>query len=141
MNGMLGDVPDRPPLVPPIGLRLSRTAHVLSAAFDRAMAEAMGIRAATLTHHLNALERQGFVRRWRDDANRRVQQTELTPEGLELFDRLRSVAMAHDQRLRGLLEDDEVTLLAGLLDKLKAGFAQDAQLAPAARVTADEPPR
>src|SRR5690242_8044368 len=96
----------------PIGLRLTRTARVVHQAFERAMAEAggsastwqvllwvqartwgtraemaeaMGITGATLTHHLNGLERQGLVRRWRDDANRRVQQVELTAEGEALF--------------------------------------------------------
>src|SRR5215212_10414833 len=120
----------RPPLIPPIGLRLARTARVVTQAFERALAEAggsaaawqvlvlvrsqdwgtqaemaaaMGISGATLTHHLNALERQGLVRRWREDGNRRVQRTELTDEGIALFDRLRDVAVAHDQRLAATL--------------------------------------
>src|SRR5262249_49982648 len=85
-----------PPSIPPIGLRLTKTARAVSQAFERAMAEAggsaatwqvlllvqtqnwgtqsamaeaMGITAATLTHHLNALERQGLVRRWREPGN------------------------------------------------------------------------
>ena len=45
------------------------------------LAEAMGVTPATLTHHLNALERQGLVRRWREEGNRRVQRVELTQEG------------------------------------------------------------
>src|ERR1700749_5073904 len=92
--------PMPPPLLPPIGLRLARTARVVSQAFERAMAEAggsasawqvllivrsrewgtqsqmaeaMGITGATLTHHLNGLEDQGLVRRWREKDNRRVQ--------------------------------------------------------------------
>src|SRR4051794_18197548 len=99
---------DRPPLSPPIGLQLTRTAHAVSQAFERAMAEAggsastfqvlllvrsgewgtqaamarsMGITGATLTHHLNALEDQGLVRRWREDGNRRVQRVALTDDG------------------------------------------------------------
>lgn len=99
-----------------------------------AMAEAMGIRGATLTHHLNALERQGLVRRWREDANRRVQRAELTDQGAALFDRLRAVAGAHDQRLRATLDEGEVEQLAELLDKIQAGF-EDAQ-APALAVAA-----
>ena len=42
------------------------------------MADQLGITGATLTHHLNALERKGLVRRWREDSNRRVQRVELT---------------------------------------------------------------
>ncbi len=84
---------------------------------------------ATLTHHLNAMESQGLVRRWREDGNRRVQNVELTDAGTALFDRLRSVAVAHDARLRSGLSDEETEQLAALLDKLLAEFQ-----APAARV-------
>jgi MarR family transcriptional regulator, transcriptional regulator for hemolysin len=137
-----------PPTTTPIGLRLTRTARVVSLAFERAMAEAggsasiwqvlvivraqkwgtqaamaeeMGITGATLTHHLNMLENRGLVRRWRDPGNRRVQNVELTEDGVELFDRLRVVAQAHDRRLRAGLSEDEVTRLGELLDRLEAG--------------------
>jgi len=146
-------MPGPPPVFPPIGLRLSRTAHAVSQAFERAMAEAggsasswqvlllvrseqwgtqsklaeaMGVSGATMTHHLNALEAPSLVRRWRDDSNRRVQRVELTPEGVTLFDRLREVAMAHDERLRSQLTGDELAQLAALLDKLQAGLAEPA---------------
>jgi MarR family transcriptional regulator, transcriptional regulator for hemolysin len=139
----------RPPVLPPIGLRLARTAHAVSQAFERAMAEAggsasawqvlllvrtgewgtqariaeaMGITGATLTHHLNGLEAQGLVRRWRDATNRRVQRVELTNAGAELFERLREVAVAHDERLRSHLTEAEAEQLAALLDKLQAGI-------------------
>ncbi|HEU0317051.1 MAG TPA: MarR family winged helix-turn-helix transcriptional regulator [Solirubrobacteraceae bacterium] len=139
----------RPPFRPPIGLQLARTSHVVSQAFERAMAEAggsasawqvlllvrsqqwdtqagmaaaMGISGATLTHHLNALEARGLVRRWRDSSNRRVQQAELTDAGKALFDRLREVAVGHDARLRSKLTDAETELLAELLRKLQAGL-------------------
>jgi len=138
----------RPSLLPPIGLRLTRTARVVSNAFERAMAEAggsasawqvlllvrsqqwgtqsrmaeaMGITGATLTHHLNALEQQGLVHRWRDAGNRRGQQVELTEAGEALFARLRQVATTHDRRLRSQLTDEETAQLAELLEKLKAG--------------------
>jgi MarR family transcriptional regulator, transcriptional regulator for hemolysin len=136
------------PTTTPIGLRLTRTARVISQEFDRAMAQAggsasiwqvlvlvraqkwgtqaqmaeeMGITGATLTHHLNMLENRGLVRRWREAENRRVQHVELTDAGVELFDRLRVVAQAHDQRLRSALSDDDVGRLGELLDRLEAG--------------------
>ncbi len=151
-------VVSRPELTPPIGLRLTRTARVVSQAFDRAMeaaggsrpawqvlllirtqqwgtqsamAEAIGITSGTLTHHLNAMERQGLIRRWREDSNRRVQRVALTDEGDALFDRLRGVAVEHDARLRTRLSDDEVLRLAELLDKLLAGVSAEAAAAPA----------
>src|SRR3954452_9223056 len=83
------------------------------------LAEAMGITGATLTHHLNGLDRQGLVRRWREKENRRVQLVELTPEGEALFERLRAVALAHDERLRSHLTDEETGRLADLLERLQ----------------------
>lgn len=145
--------------MPPIGLRLARTAHAVSQAFERAMAEAggsaaawqvlllvrgqewgtqarmaeaMGITAATLTHHLNALEKRGLVRRWREEGNRRSQRVELTDAGRELFERLREVALAHDARLRSGLSEEELTQLAELLGKLEAGLGAEATVAPRA---------
>jgi MarR family transcriptional regulator for hemolysin len=140
---------DRPPVIPPIGLRLARTARVVTQAFERAMAEAggsasiwqvlllvrseqwgtqaqmaeaMGITGATLTHHLNAMETQGLVRRWRETSNRRVQRVELTEEGAALFERLREVALRHDARLRSKLSDEETARLADLLGRLQSGL-------------------
>jgi MarR family transcriptional regulator, transcriptional regulator for hemolysin len=138
-----------PSFQPPIGLRLTRTARVVSQAFERAMAdaggsastgqvllvvraqrwgtqsrmaEAMGITGATLTHHLNALEEQGLVRRRREQGNRRVQHVELTEAGAALHDRLRRVAVRHDKRLRSALTDADTERLGELLDKLRAGL-------------------
>ena len=139
------------PMRPPIGLQLARTAHAATQAFERAMAEAggsasawqvlllvrtqqwdtqskmaetMGLTRATLTHHLNALERQGLVRRWREDSNRRVQHVALTDAGEDLFTRLRDVAVRHDERLRSQLSDKQVALLSDLLDRLLAGLTE-----------------
>jgi MarR family transcriptional regulator, transcriptional regulator for hemolysin len=136
-----------PPAQAPIGLQLSRTARAATNAFERAMAEAggsasawqvlvlvrsgqwntqsgiakaMGITGATLTHHLNALEDQGLVRRWREASNRRVQQVALTEAGEAMFDRLREVAMRHDERLRSGLSKAEVERLGELLEKVRA---------------------
>jgi len=90
------------------------------------MAAQLGITGATLTHHLNALERKGLVRRWREDNNRRVQRVELTDEGVELFNRLRAVAVRHDRLLRSQLSEDEVEQLGALLDRLEAGVQAEA---------------
>jgi MarR family transcriptional regulator for hemolysin len=88
------------------------------------LAEQLGITSATLTHHLNALERRGLIRRWREDSNRRVQRAELTDEGIALFDRLREVALAHDERLRSKLSESDLQQLGKLLDRLTAGLSQ-----------------
>jgi MarR family transcriptional regulator for hemolysin len=142
-----------PPTGLPVGLRLTRTARVVGQAFERAMADAggsaatfqvlvlvraqrwgtqaemaaaMGITAATLTHHLKAMEAQGLVRRWREPGNQRVQHVALTDAGAALFDRLRRVARRHDARLRAPLTDAETAQLADLLERVEAGVAEPA---------------
>ena len=83
------------------------------------LAEAVGIKGATLTHHLDAMESAGLVTRRRDPANRRLHLVELTPAGDALFLRLRDAAAAFDRRLRGALSEDEVGQLEALLTRLK----------------------
>jgi MarR family transcriptional regulator for hemolysin len=131
----------------PIGLHLARTARSVSRAFDdalahaggsvpvwlvlislksqqlrnqRELAEAVGIREATLTHHLNAMDEQGLITRRRDPANRRVHLVELTDAGEAAFERLRGAAAAFDKQLRAGFGDDEVADLETLLARLAA---------------------
>lgn len=140
------------PSGPPIGLVLSRTAKTVGRAFDdallaagggvptwlilislktrpssnqRELAEAVGIRGATLTHHLNAMERDGLLGRHRDPDNRRVHQVRLTDRGEALFGRMAGAARAFDARLRTGLSDDDIATLARLLDKLATNVTAD----------------
>jgi MarR family transcriptional regulator for hemolysin len=135
------------PVRTPIGRQLARTARLVSRAFDdaleqaggsvpvwlvlislksqqlrnqRELAEAVGIREATLTHHLNAMDEQGLITRRRDPANRRVHLVELTDAGEAAFQRLRGAATAFDQKLRAGFGDDEVADLEALLSRLEA---------------------
>src|SRR5258705_380037 len=111
----------------PIGLQVANTAKALSREFDRALgaaggtlaswqillalvsrepetqrelADAVGIRGPTLTHHLDALAGSGLIERKRDPHNRRVQRVELTETGWAAFHRLREAAMGFDELLR-----------------------------------------
>ncbi|GAA3747687.1 MarR family winged helix-turn-helix transcriptional regulator [Salinactinospora qingdaonensis] len=129
----------------PIGLLVSRTAKTLSRAFGKALAEAGGsepvwlillslkknpdstqrqlaeeleIREATLTHHLNAMERDGLVSRARDPRNRRVHRITLTAEGEAAFHRLRSAAVAFDRQLRSAISDSELAAVRDVLHRL-----------------------
>ncbi|MGY1619696.1 MarR family winged helix-turn-helix transcriptional regulator [Geodermatophilus sp. SYSU D00691] len=129
----------------PIGLLVGRTAKALTRAYDdalaavggsaatwqvlsslkntapgshRELAEAMGIRQPTLTHHLDGMERAGLVTRAADPGNRRVQRIALTDAGEQLFLRLRRAAAAFDGRLKAGLDDDEVAELRRLLAHL-----------------------
>lgn len=86
---------------------------------QRALADAVGIQEATLTHHLNAMEAKGLLTRRRDPANRRVHVVELTPDGDALFLRLREAATAFDRRLRTGLSAAELEQFAAVLDRLR----------------------
>jgi MarR family transcriptional regulator, transcriptional regulator for hemolysin len=131
----------------PIGLRLNQAARAVGRAFDDALAEAggslpvwlillnlkirrpgtqreladaVGIREATLTHHLNAMDAEGLITRVRDAANRRVHIVTLTEKGDQLFLTLRTAAMAFDAKLRAGLADSDLATLETLLTRLSA---------------------
>lgn len=145
--------PSGPPAEPPIGLLLSRVAKDASRAFDdalatsggsaptwqillslktrqvanqRELAEAIGIRGATLTHHLNGMENAGLVVRRRDPDNRRVHLVELTEKGDALFLRLAGAAQEFDRRLRTGLSEEDLATLRRLLGALHANAAGEA---------------
>jgi MarR family transcriptional regulator for hemolysin len=140
----------RPPFPTPIGLRLANVAKAVGRAFDdalaaaggsrpfwlilislktrrvsnqRELARAVGIEGATLTHHLDAMESDGLVKRRRDPANRRVQVVELTEHGESAFHGMRGVAMDFDRRLRAGISDSEIIRLGELLDHLRENVA------------------
>jgi MarR family transcriptional regulator, transcriptional regulator for hemolysin len=87
-------------------------------ATQRQLAQAVGVREATLTHHLNTMDAEGLITRRRDRANRRIQVVELTEAGEETFLRLRGAAMAFDQRLHAGITNDDLASLEGVLDRL-----------------------
>jgi MarR family transcriptional regulator for hemolysin len=134
-----------PPDQEPLGLRLTRTARAVSRAFDEALsaaggslpqwlvlvelksqahgnqrdiARAVGVEAATLTHHLNRMEAAGLVSRTRDPHNRRVHQVELTAAGEKLFNTLRQKVAAFDRQLREGFSERDIAQLRRLLDRL-----------------------
>jgi MarR family transcriptional regulator, transcriptional regulator for hemolysin len=131
----------------PIGLHLAQATRVISRAFDdaltaaggslpvwlvllniktqrlanqRELAEAVGIREATLTHHLNAMEADGLITRQRHEANRRIHVVRLTGAGEAAFVRLAGAAVAFDQQLRHGFDDPELIALGDVLDRLAA---------------------
>jgi MarR family transcriptional regulator, transcriptional regulator for hemolysin len=142
----------------PVGRQLARAAKSVSRAFDDALAEAggslpvwlvlislksrplrnqrelagaVGVREATLTHHLNAMDAQGLVTRRRDPANRRVHLVELTEAGEAAFLRLRDAASAFDERLRRGLTDRDIDDLERLLRRLERNVSGDVPADPA----------
>lgn len=142
-----------PPMRTPTGLQLGQAARVVSRAFDdaleqaggslpvwlillnlkihrpatqRDLAEKVGVKEATLTHHLNAMDARGLITRQRDAANRRVQVVKLTAKGEAVFVRLRQAAMNFDARLRQGLSDGDLDQLDALLGTLAVNVTDDA---------------
>jgi MarR family transcriptional regulator for hemolysin len=138
------------PFPVPIGLRLNQAARAVGRAFDEALAEAggtlpvwlillnlkirrpknqrelaeaVGIREATLTHHLNAMDADGLITRTRDAANRRIQVVTLTDKGDQAFQSLAGAAIAFDAKLRTGLADTDLATLETLLTRLSANVA------------------
>lgn len=103
-----------------LNLKLNATAS------QRELAAAMGIREATLTHHLNSMETAGLLTRRRDPANRRIHLVELTKPGEDLFLSLRAAAVAFDRKLRRGLTEQDAADLDRLLGRLAANVAGDA---------------
>jgi MarR family transcriptional regulator for hemolysin len=91
---------------------------------QRELAVAVGVREATLTHHLNSMEADGLLTRRRDETNRRVHVVELTEAGEAAFVRLRQAATAFDKRLRRGLGDEEIAELDRVLGRLVANVNQ-----------------
>ena len=89
------------------------------------LARAIGLKEPTLTYHVEALRRRGFVTREREPGNRRVQRVVLTDSGEQLFLRLRRAAASFDGRLRAGLGDDDVSALRGLLAQLAENAQPD----------------
>jgi MarR family transcriptional regulator for hemolysin len=135
---------------PPIGMALNRAARIVSRSFDealteaggslsvwlvllnvetdqaatqRSLAEALGLREPTLSHHLAAMESDGLITRRRDDANRRVQVVALTDAGRAQFRRLREAAIGFDRRLRDGVDDADLALVNDVLRRLSANVS------------------
>jgi MarR family transcriptional regulator for hemolysin len=84
------------------------------------IAATVGIEGATLTHHLDRMEKEGLIDRKRDPANRRAVIVELTGAGEEMFLKLAQAAMSFDKRLRKGLSEDEVEAFRETLTRLRA---------------------
>lgn len=135
----------QPPTESPIGRHLHWVARIVQKAFNETLEESggsqpvwlillsmkikdfdtqqelarsVGIEGPTLTHHLDAMERDGLVARRRDPDNRRSVRVELTTEGEALFHRLREAARSFDRRLRQGMSSEKVDLVREALTRM-----------------------
>jgi MarR family transcriptional regulator, transcriptional regulator for hemolysin len=141
----------------PIGLRLADVARDVGRAFDDALTSAggsrpvwmvllalksgaaasqqqiadhIGIRGATLTHHLGGMEERGLVVRTREPDDRRTQVVRLTDDGERLFVALAGAAREFDTRLRRGLKTTEIAELDALLQRLHANAGVRGSMLP-----------
>jgi MarR family transcriptional regulator for hemolysin len=137
----------------PLGLDVVRTGRLLHRAFDeqlvaaggslpvwlilialkggdhtmqRDLATSIGIEDATLTHHLNRMDRDGLIERHRDPANRRNQIVTLTDSGEALFESLLTTVTAFDRRVRAGFSATELDTLRQLLARLRTNLEDEA---------------
>ncbi|MDF6045436.1 TetR family transcriptional regulator [Streptomyces sp. JH14] len=82
------------------------------------VAAAGTVRAGGLTQHADRLEAAGLIRRERDADDRRIIRLCLTPEGLELAERIFAVRSAQEQELLAGLGAADRRRLSGLLGTL-----------------------
>lgn len=137
------------PTLTPIGIDLGRVANQASKAFDdalasmggsrptwlvlmnlkqqpvanqRELADKVGIRGATLTHHLNALEAAGLLSRRRDPQNRRVHIVELSEAGNAMFFQLLGTVIAFDKQLRTGISEQDIETFRKVLNTIQTNL-------------------
>jgi MarR family transcriptional regulator, transcriptional regulator for hemolysin len=130
----------------PLGRQLVFTAKALREAFEDALERAGGslgtwvvlnalseqgivsqtvlaghahVEGATITHHVDQLERLGLVRRHVDPADRRVRRIEPTAEGVRLHTRMLGEARRFEQKVFAGLSDAEREQLREVLARIR----------------------
>lgn len=133
----------------PLGRQLVFTAKAVREAFEAALAAAGGslgtwivlnavsdigfvsqavlashvhLEGATMTHHVDRLEALGLVRRQVDAKDRRVRRIELTPDGEQLYERLRAAATEFEQVMNDGLSDADQAALRNTLDRIRSNL-------------------
>lgn len=86
------------------------------------LAEAIGRTQPTVTVLVNKLEKLGYVKRVKSQADQRVTLIALTPKGRELEPVFRSVSDRLNEKLYGNISQDEGLELERLLDKITHRF-------------------
>jgi MarR family transcriptional regulator, transcriptional regulator for hemolysin len=96
---------------------------------QRNLAKELRIEGATLTRHLDRIEREGLIARTRDPVDRRQVRAKLTPKGRALHRRLKSRAQEFGKRAcAGLTETDQASLrriLARIRENVGDGHADE----------------
>ncbi len=99
---------------------------------QRNLAKELRIEGATLTRHLDRIERDGLISRTRDPDDRRQVRAKLTPKGRALHRRLKSTAQEFGARAMTGLNDDDQANLRRILARIRQNVeGADADRRPA----------
>lgn len=77
---------------------------------------------ATVTGVVDSLERRGFVRRSPNPADRRSLLVEITPEGLDVVQQVRTLIHRHERDWLGVLTGPELDTYVDLLHRIQDGL-------------------
>ena len=135
--------------VKPLGLTAQQIGVILMLSSGRAstpfeLSRTMSYDSGSMTRLLDRLEKKGFVVRSRSDADRRMVQLELTPQGHEAARQLPSLGAAVlNEQLRGFSADEHATLIDLLgrfiANGLDGGASAACGLGPPAQSQVDPP--
>ena len=92
---------------------------------QRGLARDLRIEGATLTRHLDRMEREGLIVRTRDPEDRRQVRAELTADGRTLHDTLKAIATKTGRRACDGLSADEQQMLRRLLEQIRTNVGGD----------------
>ena len=92
---------------------------------QRGLARDLRIEGATLTRHLDRMERDGLIVRTRDPRDRRQVRAELTAAGRGLHDSFKAIAAETGRRACDGLSGDEQQMLRRLLEQIRVNVGGD----------------
>ena len=96
--------------------------------YQTQIANILGKDRPNITRMIDILERKGFIRREKDDNNRRILKVFITPKGLEKAEPAKPLRDKFSQvQYRGL-SDEEILTLVRLLRKVRENFKQEYNL-------------
>lgn len=83
------------------------------------LGERLIVTRATVTGLVDSLERRGLVQRTAHPTDRRSLIVEITPEGLEVLAKVRSIVHRHEREWMSAFSDAELRKLIGLLQQIQ----------------------
>lgn len=92
--------------------------HLGDCVRQKDLAASLGIDGSSLVRLLDTLEQRGLIRR-EDGSDRRCKLVTLTPAGRRLMEHTRQIVTTLEQDMLGGLDDDEITTLVRLMDRIE----------------------